>query len=680
MPMKAKTSIQKKILIFVPIAIISLGLLAFLSYQSAKQALEEEITDKMAYLSNDIRHFIDGELMSHQRIGETMAENVNQLGQTLSREQYYQLAENYIQLNHDTYGLGVWFEPNQYDETLEYFGPYVYKDGDAFVYTDEYETPSYDYPSQSWYELAKQSQAIVWSDPYYDEALDMTLITTSIPFQINGQFGGVVTSDIDISNLQTVVNDITIGESGRAFLLNEEGHFVVHPTAFQATHYIGEDEAYKEIAGVLGEESEAGFSISAAGESSRVYLTMIPRTNWTLGFVMPEAEMYRSLNTLLVRIIAIAVGITVIFVVLALWLARTLTRPIKRLSEEVEKVAAGDFSVALKVQSKDEIGELTANFNTMVQSVSQLIYGVKQSVHDVHDASTQLSAVAEETSASSEEISRAMSQVSAGTTDAAHFAETTNEATLQLSDKIQNLLKQAEQLKLFAQSVEVIQTEGVEQMGTLGSQAKTSLKVVNEVSRSMTDLANKIDQIASVVTVIDDISNQTNLLALNASIEAARAGEHGKGFAVVADEVRKLAEETSKATTQITTTIDEVSHGSVEAVKAMAQSKDMTERQAEVIRETAARFKALATENKKVMASVETMTSDVLDINAYKDNVVDAISQIASILEETAAATEEVDASSAEQLQALKMVTESAETLQRNGESLDKEIGQFKTN
>ncbi len=106
----------------------------------------------------------------------------------------------------------------------------------------------------------------------------------------------------------------------------------------------------------------------------------------------------------------------------------------------------------------------------------------------------------------------------------------------------------------------------------------------------------------------------------------------------------------------------------------------MTERQADVINQTTARFTSLALENTKVMKAVEAITTDVLDINAYKDQVVQAISQIASILEETAAATEEVDASSAEQLVALKMVTESAESLQQNGEALNSEINNFKTN
>lgn len=676
--MRKRGSIKTKILMFVPIVLVSIGILTWFSYQSAKTAIEEEISQKMTYLSNDIGHFIDGQLLSHQRLGESMARVVSEQGLSMERTGYYTLMESLIELNSDTYGMGVWFETNRYDEDVTYFGPYAYKDQGQVVFTADYETADYDYPNQDWYLQSKASNDVAWSEPYYDETLDMTLITTSFPFQIADQFAGVVSSDIDISQLQSVIRDVEVGESGRAFLLNDNEGFIVHPTEGSVGTTIKEDEAFGAVAEqVLS--GETGVTVEINGESSHVYTQVIPRTDWVLGFVVPEAEMYQSLSTLLSRIAIITIIILVVFITIAFILANKLTKPIKNLSTEVEKVAQGDLSVQISSTTNDEIGQLTEQFNQMVMSFNQLIKEVKTSVYNVHDASNQLSAVAEETSASSEEISRAMSQVSSGTSEAAHFAETTNEETLQLSTKLTDLLDQTARLKTKSIEVEDIQVKGLSQMKALNKGSVESKQVVNQVSGVINELASQVKDIHLVVNVIDEISEQTNLLALNASIEAARAGEHGKGFAVVANEVRKLAEQTSAATKKIADTIELVNQASRGAVSEMEKSKSMTEQQAKVAEETIEVFEHLSSENEEMVEGITTITQNIEDIDHYKENVVNAIAQIASILEETAAATEQVDASSVEQLEALKMVTESAEALQKSGELLDSEIKQFKT-
>lgn len=680
--MQFKSSIQKKILIFIPVVIVGVVILSILSYSFAQNELEEQIADKMTHLSNQVVDTIDGQLISHQRIGESTSALAGTIGKELSHADYEELFEELLILNDDTFGIGVWFEPFGYNADIQYFGPYAYKDGESIIFTDEYETETYDYPSHDWYQAGVQTGEVSWTEPYYDPALGTTLITTSVPFyNPAGDFTGIVSSDIDIGHLQSIVATIETGLSGQTFLLGANQEFIVDQNGETNLELsLAEDEALSTLHDVLEVEKSGVYQLALDEGDAHIYYEHIPRTDWTLGLIIPDREAYAPLNQLLIQITVTSIIIISLFILVSFVMARKLSKPIKLLNREVGRVAQGDLSAYLEPTTSDEIGELTENFNVMVNNLRGLVTSVQSSAQTVAEATEQLSGVAEETTASSEEISRAINEAAKGTSDAASYAETTNEETVSLSNQVTNLVEQTKQLSHYSNQVNQLNDNGVNQIEVLKQRSDESNQVVMSIETVIQRLSDKMLEIGTVVKTISDISEQTNLLALNASIEAARAGDHGKGFAVVAEEVRKLAEETSTATNNINETINMVQEESDNAVKQIATTRSISDAQNKAVEDSAQAFENISIENEQMIKAIELISHDINTIDHYKDNVVESISHIAAILQQTAAASEEVDASAEEQLQALKTLTTSAEHLQLSGEELEKLSKQFKMN
>ena len=210
-------------------------------------------------------------------------------------------------------------------------------------------------------------------------------------------------------------------------------------------------------------------------------------------------------------VIALILGVVITVVI-----TRSIVPPLVKGVKFAETVAQGDLTQRIDLDQKDEIGQLAAALNFMVENIAQVMVGIQQ-------ASEQVAASAEELSASSQNLANS------ATEQAANLEETTT-AVEQLTSSIEESSKTA------------IKTD------TVSSKAA---KEADKGGKAVLETVDAMKRIAEQISIINDISDQTNLLALNAAIEAARAGEMGKGFAVVAVEVRKLAERSQFAAKEI---------------------------------------------------------------------------------------------------------------------------------
>ena len=393
-------------------------------------------------------------------------------------------------------------------------------------------------------------------------------ITMGMPVRENGEtvlyMMGVYKYDL----LNDVISSINLGRSGMAYMVNQEGLVTGHPDQSLVLNQSslvqlsgGNGDAVKRV--TTGETGAVEFPIG--GEKMLVAFSPIRGTQWSLVIQIPKSDYSHFINgAMLVSILATLAGL-VVSVLLILRFARSISHPVKRVTDRMVAPSDGDLHTeVLPVSSGDELEVMTQTLDDTLGSINRYISDIQQVLTRVAGGDLRTGPQVDYKGdfvlirGSLQTITQSMNETLLGFRAAADrltaMAEQLNGQSAQLHQASLEQNQSAEELVCEVGHVKERLADVTDSSGQTRAQTEEIARRIQSANEQMAALSSAMDnisanaqQITQIAKDIEDIAFQTGILSLNASVEAARAGAAGKGFAVVANEVKQLAEKSTRA-------------------------------------------------------------------------------------------------------------------------------------
>ncbi len=363
---------------------------------------------------------------------------------------------------------------------------------------------------------------------------------------------------------------------------------------------------------------------------------------------------------------------------IGIFAARSISRPVNQLAVVAEKVASGDLTQQVQVDSQDEIGQLASAFNTMVMQLKTLIKQINTDAEQLAASSEELTASSEQSAQAANQVAASISEVAADATGQMAAANETSAVVQQMSAGVQQMAESASQVAVqSSQAADKAKDGGVAVEKAVSQMAQIE-DTVNTSAAVVAKLGERSKEIGQIVDTISGIAGQTNLLALNAAIEAARAGEQGRGFAVVAEEVRKLAEQAQEAAKKIAELIGEIQGDTDKAVVAMNDGTREVKTGAEVVNAAGIAFREIIDLVTQVSDQVRDITAAIQQTAAGSQHIVEAVKKIDDLSKKSTGEAQSVSAATEEQLASMEEIASSSEALAKLAQELHAAVAKFR--
>jgi methyl-accepting chemotaxis protein len=358
---------------------------------------------------------------------------------------------------------------------------------------------------------------------------------------------------------------------------------------------------------------------------------------------------------------------------------RRIKRQFRHVVTMTKRIASGDLRRSSDIiHSRDELGLIAQSIVDMKDNLLAMTRTLSELSQKSRTQSQKLIGATHETARSSNDIRQSMEQLSVGVEEQAKH-------TSAVSEMAGSFLKSLEKETQRAQTVNQLAEQAAQTTQTGRTLIDGSIHHMTEIGTGVKDCRTKMERlgmrlknITELIDLIRTIARQTNLLALNASIVAAKAGEKGREFNVIADAIRKLSNQTADSVGKIVTEIGEIHEDAGQVAAALDQSSEQVNQGSAQIHRTGRQFGEIARRMTQVRTDLAAMNDRFHEVGNVGRQMIQAIENIASVSEESAANVNDVTQSVGHVDKTMSGLLKEAESLEKEAQRLNQLIGRFK--
>ncbi|ASA26164.1 methyl-accepting chemotaxis protein [Paenibacillus donghaensis] len=521
--------------------------------------------------------------------------------------------------------------------------------------------------------------------PYYSEAEEQSTqnfwFTTSIQAEgstniamvrslknLGAGTGYVVLLEVKNKMLEDAFTSVKLGNDSRIQLVSPEGLVV-------ASSLPKDDGKTSEFAFIKESKAMSNSQETENAEGKELLAVYSPMVSadWKLSGVVPTEELVKEAHPILLTTFMAAAAAALLAVLVGIWMVRMIARPLARLKDLMVEGSKGNLSVRTEYVSQDEIGQLSASFNSMMERITELVAQTTETAREVLNTAGELGEASRKTAISAKEIAAATEEIAGGAGSLAQEAERGSDLTDVIGTQMQTVVAANSEMDAVAREIGESSGIGAKQLEELLGQTGRTGEMTSALVDRVNNLKETVFSVVKVLDVMKNITQQTNILSLNATIEAARAGEAGRGFMVVAGEVRQLADQSKQSIALVAGITDKIINEMNETVVVLSEVAPLFKQQMVSVKSTSGIFLSVQEQMEDFISSIESVTTAIGSLDHSQGVLSEAMGNVSAVAQQSSATSEEVASLSNEQQNVSDhLVSLSAKLEQVSGQLKDK--------